>query len=59
MPLPPDEDKIVLTQLVEGNPVATIVIDAQHRVTHWNRACAQLTGMAAEQTIGTSDVCAG
>ena len=55
MPLPPDEDKIVLTQLVEGNPVATIVIDAQHRVTHWNRACAQLTGMAAEQTIGTSE----
>ena len=32
-------DGIALSQLVEGNPVATIVIDASHRVTHWNRAC--------------------
>ncbi|HSG23985.1 MAG TPA: diguanylate cyclase [Azonexus sp.] len=55
MPLTPDADKIVLSQLVEGNPVATIVIDAKHRVTHWNRACAQLTGVPADKIIGTSD----
>ncbi len=55
MPLTPDADKIVLSQLVEGNPVATIVIDAEHRVTHWNRACAQLTGMPAEKIIGTRE----
>ena len=55
MQLVPDADKIVLSQLVEGNPVATIVIDAQHRVTHWNRACAQLTGTPAEKIIGTHD----
>lgn len=42
-----------LTQLVEGNPVATIVIDAHHRVTHWNRACAQLTGVPSAEMIGT------
>ena len=46
---------IALSQLVEGNPVATIVIDAQHRVTHWNRACAVLTGVPAAEMIGSSD----
>lgn len=48
-------DSIALTHLVEGNPVATIVIDAQHRVTHWNRACAVLTGVSAEDMIGRSE----
>ena len=47
---------IALSQLVEGNPVATIVIDAQHRVTHWNRACAVLTGVPAAEMIGSSTV---
>ena len=48
-------DGIALSQLVEGNPVATIVIDASHRVTHWNRACAVLTGVPAEEMIGRSE----
>lgn len=55
MSLTPQADRIVLSQLVEGNPVATIVIDAQHKVTHWNRACAQLTGVPAEKIIGTDE----
>lgn len=46
---------IALTQLVEGNPVATIVIDANHQVTHWNRACAVLTGVSAEEMVGRSE----
>ncbi|HEX6734196.1 MAG TPA: diguanylate cyclase [Azonexus sp.] len=52
MSLLPQGQGIDLSQLVEGNPVATIVIDAQHRVTHWNRACAQLTGVAADEMLG-------
>ncbi len=44
-----------LSQVLEGNPVATIVIDSQHRVIHWNRACAVLTGMPAEKMIGTTE----
>ncbi|WP_051453212.1 sensor domain-containing diguanylate cyclase [Dechloromonas agitata] len=48
-------DGIALSQLVEGNPVATIVIDARHRVTHWNRACAVLTGVPAADMIGRSE----
>jgi two-component system, NtrC family, sensor kinase len=34
----------VLNQILDNDPVATFVIDGDHRVTHWNRACEQLTG---------------
>ena len=34
----------VLNQILDSDPVATFVVDAEHRVTHWNRACEQLTG---------------
>lgn len=44
-----------LAQIVAGNPVATVVIDGDHRVTHWNRACEVLTGLPAAQVIGTRD----
>ncbi|MBS1139791.1 MAG: diguanylate cyclase with sensor [Proteobacteria bacterium] len=55
MPQTTEGNCIALTHLVEGNPVATIVIDAQHKVTHWNRACAVLTGVAAGEMIGRSE----
>jgi diguanylate cyclase (GGDEF)-like protein len=42
-------------QLVEGSPVATFVIDAQHRVTHWNHACEVLTGRLARDMVGARD----
>ena len=48
-------DNLILSQIVEGNPVASIVIDAQHRVTHWNRACAVLTGVPAAEMIGRTE----
>ncbi|RIX43644.1 MAG: diguanylate cyclase [Rhodocyclales bacterium GT-UBC] len=48
-------DNFVLSQIVEGNPVPTIVIDAQHRVTHWNQACAVLTGVPAGEMIGKAE----
>lgn len=53
-PTIPDDDQF-LSQIVEGNPVPCIVIDAQHRVTHWNRACAVLTGVPAVEMIGKSE----
>lgn len=52
MPPMPQHSGIALSQLLEGNPVATIVIDAGHRVTHWNRACEALTGLKAADMIG-------
>jgi len=42
-----------LAQIVEGNPIATFVIDAGCKITYWNRACELLTGMPAAEMIGT------
>lgn len=41
--------------LIEGNPVASFVIDRNHVITHWNRACEQLLGVPAARMIGTRD----
>ncbi len=42
-----------LAQIVDGSSVAMLVIDAQHRVSHWNRACEVLTGYAASDMLHT------
>ncbi|MDP3440994.1 MAG: hemerythrin domain-containing protein, partial [Azonexus sp.] len=38
----------LLAQIVDGDPVPTLVINADHKVTHWNKACALITGVPAE-----------
>lgn len=45
----------LLRQIIDGAPVASFVIDAQHHVTHWNSACEQLTDHAAHEMIGGTD----
>jgi len=45
----------VMHQILENNPVPTFVIDTQHRVTHWNAACAQLTGVPAAEVVGSDE----
>jgi len=45
---------IALQQIIDCDPVATFVIDQNHQVTHWNKACAALTGRAAAALLGTS-----
>ena len=52
-PLPSESDNR-LAQIVQSNPIATFVIDARHRTTHWNRACENLTGVRAADVIGTN-----
>lgn len=42
-------------QVINGSPVPTFVIDAQHRVVYWNRACETLTGLPASQMVGKSE----
>ncbi|WP_271008097.1 ATP-binding protein [Paucibacter sp. B51] len=43
----------VMYQILENNPVATFVIDTEHRITHWNAACVQLTGLSASEMVGS------
>lgn len=44
----------VLSQIIDSDPVATFVVNTKHTVTHWNRACATLTGLPSAEVIGTS-----
>jgi PAS domain S-box-containing protein len=44
----------MLSQIIEGSPIPTFVIDENHVITHWNRACEILTGYSSEEMIGTS-----
>ncbi len=43
----------LLSQIIEGSPIPAFVIDEEHRITHWNRACEILTGLSSEEMIGT------
>jgi PAS domain S-box-containing protein len=39
--------------LLQHTPVSTFVLDAQHQVMIWNKACEQLTELKAETMVGT------
>ena len=43
----------ILSQIVQSNTIPTFVIDNQHRITHCNRAFENLTGLVADEIIGT------
>ncbi|MBS1209105.1 MAG: domain S-box [Proteobacteria bacterium] len=45
----------MLTEIIEGYPVGTFVLDKDHQLTHWNRACEVLTGLSAGDAIGSDD----
>ncbi|MCD4776618.1 MAG: PAS domain S-box protein [Candidatus Aegiribacteria sp.] len=47
------ENQKRLAQMVNGCSTPIIVIDKDHTVTHWNRACESLTGIPANEMIGT------
>ncbi len=42
-------------RIIQRSSVPTFVIDSRHRVTHWNKACENLTGISANEIIGTRD----
>jgi len=50
-----ERNKNWLSQIVESSSVPTFVIDEDHIVTHWNRACENLTGIKKEDIVGTKD----
>jgi diguanylate cyclase (GGDEF)-like protein/PAS domain S-box-containing protein len=41
-----------LSQIVDGSPIPTFVLDTAHRVTHWNQACTNLSGHNAQSMLG-------
>ncbi|MFP4001436.1 MAG: PAS domain S-box protein [Thermoplasmata archaeon] len=50
-----EETKNWLSGIIEGISVPAFVIDEDHKVTHWNRACEELTGLPKEEMIGTTE----
>lgn len=43
-------------QAIESQSVAVFVLDRDHRVIFWNRACEILTGLSAAEMVGSTDV---
>ncbi len=50
-----DQAKRDLAQAIDGTPIPTFVIDAEHVVTQWNRACEHVLKVAAADMVGTRD----
>ncbi len=44
----------MLEATLDGLPAAVMVVDRQHLVAHWNRAMSNLTGVRAEEVVGTN-----
>ncbi|MCF8199423.1 MAG: PAS domain-containing protein [Sulfuritalea sp.] len=44
-----------LTEIVAGSPVAMFVLDADCKITHWNKACESLTNSSAEEMLGKNE----
>ncbi len=42
-----------LTQVIQGSMIPTFIINSEHILTHWNRACEELTGHNAYELVGT------
>ena len=47
------ESRERLSQIIHGLSIPTFVIDSKHTITHWNKACEKLTGISADEVIGT------
>ena len=49
------EQKQQFQQFIEGQSVATFMIDSQHRVLYWNHACEVLTGVSSQDMVGKAE----
>lgn len=48
-------EKKTIEGIIEGSPVPTFVINQDHKVIFWNKACAELTGYDVKDMIGTNN----
>ena len=46
-------EKKTIEGIIEGSPIPSFVINNEHKVILWNRACTELTGYSAEDMLGT------
>ncbi len=50
-----EESSRMLHEILDNNPLPTFVLDTEHRVTHWNRACETILRIPKDAIIGTRD----
>ncbi len=50
-----EEQKKFVEEVIDKSAVATFVLDKNHRVVLWNRACEGLTGIASSKMIGSGN----
>jgi PAS domain S-box-containing protein len=48
-------EKKTIEGIIEGSPIPSFVINKEHKVILWNRACTELTGYSAADILGTDD----
>ncbi len=41
-----------LSQIIDGNSIPTFVLNKNHRITHWNKALARLSGLSSKEAVG-------
>ncbi len=51
-----ERQRRLIASILEGVPVAIFMVDRDHRVQVWNRACEELTGVKREDILGTDHV---
>jgi PAS domain S-box-containing protein len=48
-------EKKTIEGIIEGSPIPSFVINNEHKVILWNRACTELTGYSAQDMLGTDN----
>lgn len=51
----PEGSTLTISDYFDSTPIASFAIDKDHVVTHWNKACAHLTGFPSDTMIGTTN----
>jgi PAS domain S-box-containing protein len=46
-------EKKTIDGIIEGSPIPSFVINREHQVILWNRACMELTGYSSDDMVGT------
>ncbi|MFA7348464.1 MAG: diguanylate cyclase [Desulfurivibrionaceae bacterium] len=49
------EQKNITEKMIKFSAVPIFVLDKNHVVTNWNKACEKMTGITAQRVVGTSD----
>lgn len=48
------ESERMLRNIVDGSPIPAFIIGTDHRIMYWNKALEQVSGIRAEEVVGTT-----